>query len=159
MADILQFSTWQDVETVVRKFEAREYAPSEFTHAHHLAVAAFYLAQSSREQSLDRMRGSLLRFTAHHNVKAYHETITRFWIELVASALDDSPSQDRVEALNHLLRQHGNKQEIFDYYSRERLQSLEARERWVEPDLRCLPSRTHAAKTGDMHSEVFRLDG
>jgi hypothetical protein len=44
MPDVLQFSTWQEVETVVRKFEGCELPPPEFTHAHHLAVAAFYLS-------------------------------------------------------------------------------------------------------------------
>jgi hypothetical protein len=105
------------------------------------------------------MRGSLLRFTAHHNVKAYHETITRFWIELLAPALEDPRSENLVETLNQLLRQHCNKQEIFDYYSRDRLQSIEARERWIEPDLQRLPARTESVKTGDMHPEAFTHGG
>jgi len=149
MAGPLHFSTWQEVETVVRKFEACEYSPGEFTHAHHLAVAAWYLWQGSRKQALDKMRVALLRFTSHHNVKAYHETITRFWIELLAAALDNLQSEDRVEALNQLLTQHGNKQEIFNYYSREILQSHEARDCWVEPDLQCLPARIETVKAAD----------
>jgi len=140
MTTPLQFSSWSDVGTVVRKFEQCEYLPGEFTHAHHLAVAAWYLRENSPHQTLEKLRSSLLHFTAHHKVKAYHETITRFWIEIVALSLASSSAESPINEVNQFLQRHSNKDEIFRYYSRERLQSDEARERWIEPDLHSLSS-------------------
>ena len=83
MTDMSVYRDISEIETVVHNFEACAYSTAEFTHARHLAVAAWYLHTLSPDAALDRVRQSLLRFTAHHGVKGYHETITRFWMILV----------------------------------------------------------------------------
>jgi hypothetical protein len=124
----------------VRKFEACEYALAEFSHARHLAVAACYLKGMPFEAALDRMRASLLRFTAHHGVSGYHETITRFWLLLVDQYLRTLPAQLLLpDQVNQLIAQYPTKQVLFDYYSRDRVMSEAARQHWTEPDLAPLP--------------------
>ena len=128
-----------EIETIVHKFENCEYSPQEFTHTHHLTVAAWYLQTAPPDQALARMRRSLQRFTTHHHVRGYHETITRFWIEIVSTAIAPESGVSAVESINRLLVRHSRKDEIFDYYSRERVLSDAAREVWFQPDLQPLP--------------------
>ena len=136
MAFPIRFRNSDEIASVVHKLENCEYRKDEFTHALHLPVAAWYLSHFSREESLDRMRSALLRFTQHHGVTGYHETITRFWLRLTEDFLQqghpDSPLADRV---NELIERFGRKDLLFDYYSRTRVMSDEARNGWVEPDL------------------------
>jgi hypothetical protein len=121
-----------EILTVVRKLEQCEFAPSEFHHRDHLAVCVAYLYAGDLETAMDRMRSSLLRFTAHHNVKGYHETITRFWMRLVEGSLDRSLCLG--EAVRQIQEELGDKGIIFRYYSKELLTSVEAKQRWIEPD-------------------------
>ncbi len=126
-----------EVRQVVEKFEHSEYAPEQFPHARHLATACWYLCQGSREEALVNMRTSLLRFTAHHHKQAYHETITRFWLELIGNFLDRIPEGMLLhERVNLVVEGFLDKELPFRYYSRERVLSERARREWVEPDLR-----------------------
>jgi hypothetical protein len=110
-------------------------AKEEFHHRDHLIVAVVYLYAADLETAMDRMRSSLKRFAAHHSVTGlYHETLTRFWLQQVEQRLD------RRECLSKSVRkvreQLNDKNLVFNYYSRERIDSTEARETWLEPDLK-----------------------
>jgi hypothetical protein len=139
-----------EIEAVVHKLEKCEYGKEEFIHHMHLAVAAWYLTRLPYDEALERMRSALLRFTRHHGVTGYHETITRFWLRLAADFLGSPDGEDLPSQVNALIECYGSKQILFDYYSRERVMSDEARNAWVEPDLRSLDSsaqdRTRAKK-------------
>ena len=139
MIDTVHYSDVMEIESVVKKLESCEYAKDEFTHARHLAVAAWYSTHFPDQQALDKMRSSLLRFTKHHQVKGYHETITRFWLALVREFLRscrvDSSFSERVNALIQLYR---DKNVLFEFYSRDRVMSDHARGVWIEPDLKHL---------------------
>src|SRR5215472_13693708 len=80
------------------------------------------------------MRASLTRFAAHHGVAGlYHETLTRFWVQQVEKRLDrESCLRESVEKIQQQL---SDKELPFAYYSRELLNSAEARKTWVQPDL------------------------
>ena len=133
----ISFQNDVQIREVVEKFERCEYSPEEFTHAHHLAVACWYSSNGLTSEALTNMRTSLLRFTAHHHKQAYHETITRFWLELIGDFLGRIP--DRIslhERVNLVVEGFGDKDLLFRYYSRERVMSDVARQKWVEPDLR-----------------------
>jgi hypothetical protein len=129
-----------EIEEIVRKFEACELALTEFPHVRHLTVAAWYLANLERDEACARMRSGLLKFIGHHQKQGYHETITRFWMELVGSFLRNTPpSTTLVASVNALLERYSNKEILFRYYSRERVMSEAAKKVWLEPDLRALP--------------------
>jgi hypothetical protein len=128
-----------EVEAVVRKFESCEYGVKDFDHGKHLTVAAFYLCQFPLEEAMIQMRSSLLRFTKHHGVKGYHETITRFWLVLVAAHLQRSEGCNLADAVNGLAQLYRDKNTLFDYYTSEIVMSEQAREDWLVPDLKPLP--------------------
>jgi hypothetical protein len=106
----------------VRRFELCEYRLEEFGHGEHLKVAWTYLQLYGYDIALDRMRGGLKRFSAHHNKTGYNETITAFWMRKLQQrcAVD-------LKAIP--------KEMLFLHYTRDRVMSDEAKRQWIEPDL------------------------
>src|SRR5437868_13672458 len=76
-----------DVE-LTRALERGEIASESFHHVSHLHVAWGYLAESlSVQQAATKMRDTLRRFAAAAGKpQKYHETITLFWVDLLAYA-------------------------------------------------------------------------
>jgi hypothetical protein len=104
----------------IQAFEAGQIPNHEFHHIDHLRLALAYLQDSpSVDVAADRMARSLRSFARNlgHEEK-YHHTLTVVWMRLVARLLD--------------------KQLPLAYYSHERLFDADARQGWVEPDLRDL---------------------
>jgi len=95
------------------------------------------------EQLLEEfLRDGIRRLNeSHGNVNTatdgYHETITAAYVTLLAAYLEACPPglllDARVERL--LASPVAARDMLFTFYSRERLMSVEARARWVEPDL------------------------
>jgi hypothetical protein len=101
-------------------FENGRIPPADLHHADHLRLALAYLADSaSAEEATGRMAAAIKAFAraAGHDHK-YHHTLTVVWVRLVARLLDQRLP--------------------LSYYSHDRLFSRDARERWVDPDLRGL---------------------
>ena len=135
-----EFASDAEIATLVDAFETASIPPSQFTHAAHIAVALNYLAHSPLAEAQARMRGMLLRFTAHHHVDVYHETLTTFWMRLldhVASKhYGDVPLWRRV---NLIVARWGNSAPVEAHYSSEIIKSRAARESWIAPDRLPLP--------------------
>jgi hypothetical protein len=124
-----------EILTLVDRLERCLLGKEEFHHRDHLAVASMYLYSRGFEFALDRMRTTLQRFAGHHHVSGlYHETLTRFWLRQVEAKLDRRLCL--AASVNQIQEQLGDKNLAFDYYSRERIDSKEARETWLEPDLK-----------------------
>ena len=126
--------TDSEILTLVDRLERCLLSNTEFHHHHHLAVAATYLYATDAESAINKMRATLLRFVAHHGGNRYHETITHFWVIQVEKHLDRGLClQDSVERVTHALP---DKNLIYQYYSRKVLDSAQAKQDWVPPDLR-----------------------
>src|SRR5437763_38760 len=105
----------------------------------HLAVALSYLLTSPYSVALERMRRSLRRFISHQRVdpRVYHETLTVFWMRRVLAFVERADeTRGLAELANELLDACGDSRLVFDYYSKERLDSDKARRRWTDSDLR-----------------------
>jgi len=130
-----------EIEAVVRGFESCTTADSGFGHRAHVTVAVWYLSRNTISESLAQMRASIFRFLDHHHVghDKYNETLTLFWLKLVRQYLNElDPKSSLLDATNALISTLGNSQVVFDYYTKERLWSEEARLVWLEPDLKHL---------------------
>ena len=126
--------TDSEILTLVDRLERCLLAKEEFHHRDHLTVAVVYLYASDLDTAMDRMRSSLKRFAAHHGVTGlYHETLTRFWLMKVNQRLDRSVCLQ--QSVSKVREQLSDKNLAFEYYSRERIESQEARETWLKPDL------------------------
>jgi hypothetical protein len=127
--------TDSDILTLVERLERCLLEKEEFHHRDHLTVAVVYLYASDLETAMDRMCSSLKRFAAHHGVTGlYHETLTRFWLQQVQKYMDRNQCLEASVCKVH--EQLRDKNLAFEYYSRERIDSKEARETWLEPDLK-----------------------
>ena len=130
-----------EVKEVVRKFESCEFGPSEFKHRLHLTVALSYLLDAPYAEAVERMRQSLRRFIAHHGIgpRLYHETLTVFWMRRVLAFVEQADvSRGLAELANELIDSCGDSRLVFEYYSRERLDSDKARACWLDSDLKPL---------------------
>ena len=128
-----------EIIATVEGFESRRTGKDSFKHQDHLIVAAFYLEQLSVADAIARMRHNLLQFLDHHEVdrQKYNETITVFWFELVADQLRTLPADSTlIEKCNAVVESFDSSALVFEYYSRERLFSDQARTNFVRPDLK-----------------------
>src|SRR5262250_2443836 len=128
-----------DIIANVDGFESCRNGKDSFRHQDHLVVAACYLQQLSLTDAIWQMRTNLLRFLDHHQVdrQKYNETITVFWFELVSDRLNKLPADSTlVEKCNAVVESLDNSALAFEYYSRERLFSGEARKNFIAPDLK-----------------------
>ncbi|HEY1527011.1 MAG TPA: hypothetical protein VGH51_12295 [Candidatus Angelobacter sp.] len=126
-----------EILTLVDRLERCLLGKEEFHHRDHLTVVVVYLYSADMETAMGRMRATLKRFAAHHGVTGlYHETLTRFWLRQVAMRLDRGLClRDSVRSIQ---QQFSDKNLAFEYYSRARIDSQEAKEKWAEPNLKPL---------------------
>ncbi len=130
-----------EVEDVVRRFESGELPPSEFKHIPHLTVSLFYLLRFPEQEALRRMRQSIHSYLLRHNIdpRVYHETLTVFWMRRVSAFVAQSDtSRPLAQLANELIASCRDKEILFEYYSRELINSEEAHARWVKPDVKPL---------------------
>lgn len=143
-----------EIQEVVRKFEACAYGLAEFTHVRHLTVACWYLCTAPPESALAQMREGLQHFLAHHGRQGYHETITRFWMELLGSFLGQSPGNTpTITLVNSAVERYASKAILFEYYSRERVISDTARANWIAPDLQPVVGNSSSLPEDDLSRE------
>jgi hypothetical protein len=124
---------------LTRALERGDIANEDFHHASHLHVAWVYLSESSSvNEAASKMRYTLRRFASSAGkLEKYHETITLFWVHLLArehAAAAGKTLEEIVHANPRLLE----KNFPLAYYSAARLFSDSARALWVEPDLKPL---------------------
>ena len=117
------------------EFEALEFDVETFDHSAHVDVAWQYVRRYDLVEAIVRYRDTLKRLTASIGIPGkYHETITWFFVILVAERTRLAPGQswDAFHAANTDLfsRQPGI---IHRYYPDAALRSAEAREHFVLP--------------------------
>ena len=134
----VHYRSEDEIQAVVTGFESCRTAKTDFPHYRHLTVAVSYLTRLPFDDAAERMRTGLFRFLDHHGVgrEKYHETLTMFWMRIIRKTLDElSTELSLVEATNTIVHALADSRLVFDYYSRELLDSQQARKEWVAPDL------------------------
>jgi hypothetical protein len=111
------FQTEMEIESVVKGFESCTTGVDGFKHREHLAVAVWYLRNSTPEEAFEKMCNGLLRFLDHHNVsrEPYNEELTKSWINLIQRTLDPlEPSLSLLEVTNTVLERLADKRVVLD---------------------------------------------
>ena len=135
------YKTDNEIRDLVESFEACSFHPSEFRHYQHLSVALWYVWHLPFDDAETRMKAGIRRLAQTYGKMGYHETITVFWLRLVAAfAARAEVGPSLADVANRLIVECDNKELIYDYYSRELIESAKAKAEWVEPDLRKLES-------------------
>ena len=141
MPEFERYRSEAEIEEVVRRFEDCKYKPEEFSHARHLTVTAWYFSHFDTKGAEERVRAGLQRFIRHHRKNGYHVTMTEFWLRLVKKTLQEmGPEGDFVSRINQVVERLNNKGLIYEYYSRERLETPGAKAASIGPDLKDIPA-------------------
>ncbi len=134
------YASEREMDELVESFESCTVPPAEFDHGAHLSVALWYLARLPYAAAVERMRAGLHRYTEHNNARGvYNETLTLFWLKLIRRFLERADARRPLaERAAELLTTYEDSKLVYQYYSRELIQTPEAKASWVEPDLRTL---------------------
>jgi hypothetical protein len=137
------YRSLREIEAVVRSFQWCTLRRERWTHAAYLTVLLWYHLHLPWPQAEKLILEGIKRFNAAKGIKAtlsggYHETMTLFWIRIVRNYLGHVRTE-RLSILmlfNNLIANCGLAELPFEYYSRDRLWSPDARAGWIEPDLK-----------------------
>ena len=118
----------------------------EWTHEAHLAATAYLLLKRSDIDIDNELPGLIRRYNegvggVNSDTEGYHETITRVFLHAVRLSLSRAdPAKPLHQLVNELLLSPmGRRDWPRRFYSPERLFSVEARQRFVAPDLAPIP--------------------
>ena len=122
-------------------FERCTLSAADFHHRDHVRLAFIYLTLHSVDAALELMRSGLHRFLAHLGAPAskYHETITRAWLLAVEHFMREAGPVANFEAFAARSPRLFAPGAMETHYTRELLQSEEARQRFIAPDLEPIP--------------------
>ena len=138
----ININTSEKFESLISRFEKSILPKPEWTHEAHLAVAVWFNWHYDEETALSIVRRLIIAHnesvgTPNTDSEGYHETITRFWLEVCRLFVSESNASSPIEA--HLLVM---KSEIcsskypMEFYTPEHLFTVKARHEWVEPNIK-----------------------
>jgi len=132
-----------EVLDLVRSFEDATIPHADWKHAEHLVVALYYVTDNDLETAYSKMRSGILNLLEHgfkidlKKEMPYHETITLFWMGVVADFNASKNGASLLEKANEVAYKW-DKDYPLKFYSRELLFSDEARAEFIPADLAVL---------------------
>jgi hypothetical protein len=126
-------------EEFLGAFTTGQIANHDFHHRDHLRLAWIQIRRLGLPRASEAVTTAIRQFAARHgHGDRYHETMTRFWVRVVAMGIARHPRlpfDELLAAEPHLL----DKNLPYRHWSHELMGSDEARQGWVEPDVRLMP--------------------
>ncbi len=118
----------------------------EWTHAAHFAAALWLMRYRPDLDAPTDMPRLIRAFNeavggVNSDTAGYHETITQASLRAARGVFDCFPADAPVfQIVNALMKTNlANPNWLLEYWSRDRLMSVEARRAWLEPDLKTVP--------------------
>ena len=133
------YKTEEEIRALVESFEACSFHPSEFRHYQHLTVALWYVRKLPFAEATEKVTRGIRRLAESYGKTGYHETITLFWLRVVACFVAERENLRLPELANALIQHCVDKDLIGRHYSANLLATPKAKAEWVEPDLDPLP--------------------
>ena len=140
------YASEDEIISLGTRFAAGTLPRAEWTHAGHMAAALWVMRY---RPDLDAAADMPAMIRAHNEAVGtvnddhggYHETITLASIRALKGVLDaNPPGMPLYKIVNALMGSSlSDPNWLLEYWSRERLMSVEARREWREPDLKPLP--------------------
>ena len=133
--------TEAELDDFLEQFEAGTLPKAKWTHAAHVLTGACYVHQLDEAAAIVRMRDRVRAYNVgaggqNTATSGYHETITVFWIKLLAKLLREQKALPRASFATVALEQFQDRRELLrHYYSFDVVGSERARREWVAPDL------------------------
>lgn len=127
----------EECEAFLDEFEAGAVPSSEWTHQAHIAMATVFLARYG-DSVLPHTRAALRNHLLSRGrpINLYHETLTIFWLAVVAEATQAQPDLPLHTVVRNNCATFGTQSKLHQrYYSFDVFNSEEAHIRWMPPDL------------------------
>ncbi|HWO92284.1 MAG TPA: hypothetical protein VNP53_09990 [Methylomirabilota bacterium] len=120
----------------LRAFFSAELSNSDFHHRDHLRLTWLMVWRHGPTDAEAAVTAGIQHFAAVHGHAArYHDTMTRFWVRLVAHAVANKPEIQDFEAFLAAYPMVLDPTLPFRHWRREAMFTPEARAEWREPDL------------------------
>lgn len=126
-------------------FLVGQFPPEEWKHREHIKAAYLCLRRYSLTEATEQMRRGLAALNAAHKApneidRGYHETMTVAWMQVVDVTMrvfgTECDADTFCDKHPHLMQ----KTLMRLFYSKDRIMTWDAKQRFVEPDLARLPS-------------------
>lgn len=146
----VKIGTMKSVRRLAKKFSAGRLTVSEWTHGTRLVIGLWNILSPSGHNALSAMREGILSCSAALNRSAashgYHETLTRFYLSRIEAFVQAaSRDLDVMGLVRGLLKSPlADPRYHLSCYSLETLQSRDAMEGWVSPEV--CPCETGAGR-------------
>jgi hypothetical protein len=128
------------LQQFVEAWKAGKLPKAEWTHAAHVAMAAYFAFDHAAAATFAIMKAGIL----HHNTSVgtpntedngYHETLTRFWSSEIGEFVRAGRYRSRLEAVWAAVSAFGSDRDRFRrFYSFDVVRDRRARREWVAPD-------------------------
>ena len=139
--------TKQEISKLVKQFTDKSLPKSEWTHQAHIVVAFWHNWQLDFENAFEQVKAKIIAYneavgTENTDTAGYHESLTRFWMILTNNYIIDNKHQTLALACTTFLKQKQALKTIpLEYYSQEKLFSIQARKEWVNGDRQKMEQR------------------
>jgi hypothetical protein len=124
----------------IETWERGELPRADWSHAAHVAVAAYFAFDLDPDPALIRTREGILRHnecvgTANTEDSGYHETLTRFWSMTIRALVRSRSFASRFEAVRVAVETFGPQRDLHRrHYSFDVVRDRPARREWIAPD-------------------------
>jgi hypothetical protein len=138
------FDTIEQWSQFVTAFENATLPALSWTHRAHLTVALWYVMHHDCDTALAMLRVRIRRYNEAIGIEntqssGYHESLTRIFAMGIANFLSQRKDPP-LSLLSELLESElADEKWPLRFYTRERINSAEARRNWLEPDLHPAP--------------------
>jgi hypothetical protein len=120
---------------LLRSFEDASLPEEDFDHEKHVHAAWCFLQQYGLQNGREKFIAALRRFVFTHGAAdKYHETITRAFLDLIASRVSTRADWQSFRSGNRIIIEDGMSL-LLRHYSSQVLFSDRARKAFVEPDI------------------------
>lgn len=132
--------TQNELHLLVQAFEAGSLPKSAWTHAAHVAVGANYVSLHGEPLALETMRERVRTYnesvgTVNSDTSGYHETLTRFWIAVLARLHDEEKAASHLMFVQRAVTLYGGRRDLHQrFYNFDVVKNTEARREWVAPN-------------------------
>lgn len=138
--DVSAIDTEAGLRELVRAFEAGTLPKAQWTHAAHVTMGAHYVFLLGEADALMTMRACVRAYneavgTINSSNSGYHETLTRFWIAVLARLFEERLAESHLEFVQQAVASYGGRRDLHGtYYNFDVVKSVDARQHWVAPD-------------------------
>jgi len=124
----------------IRQWQECTLPQAAWTHAAHVAVAAYFAFDLGPDQLSSVMKRGIMKLNeSHGNVNGpnsgYHETLTRFWSMVIGSFVRRGRFASPLEAVRHAVARFGPERDLYkSFYGFDVVKSRRARQEAIEPE-------------------------